>query len=184
MRVHFKPADNPGKYEGDPFSARWKPPKDFIEPYKEYRDSDNPVLGYDIPPVHLIEDGMVVDSLGPRVDGTRRIFRPPSTTHHPFAQHVLEERAKKEEGIARRFAERFESELRKLHEGLSRRRTRKGLDSVWQRIGRIQERCRGAGQHYTVDVVADPHSGKAVARTCHQIDRLKYLKLSKCSATR
>ena len=30
-----------------------------------------------------------------------------------------EERAKKEEGIARRFAERFESELRKLHEGLS-----------------------------------------------------------------
>ena len=76
-----------------------------------------------------------------------------------------EERAKKEEGIARRFAERFESELRKLHEGLSRPRTRKGLDSVWQRIGRIQERCRGAGQHYTVDVVADPHSGKAVAVT-------------------
>ena len=37
-----------------------------------------------------------------------------------------EERAKKEEGIARRFAERFESELRKLHEGLSRPRTRKG----------------------------------------------------------
>ena len=76
-----------------------------------------------------------------------------------------EERAKKEEGIARRFAERFESELRKLHEGLSRPRTRKGLDSVWQRIGRIQERCRGAGQHYTVDVVADPHSAKAVALT-------------------
>ena len=76
-----------------------------------------------------------------------------------------EERAKKEEGIARRFAERFESELRKLHEGLSRPRTRKGLDSVWQRIGRIRERCRGAGQHYTVDVVADSHSGKAVAVT-------------------
>ena len=76
-----------------------------------------------------------------------------------------EERAKKEEGIARRFAERFESELRKLHEGLSRPRTRKGLDSVWQRIGRIRERCRGAGQHYTVDVVADPHSAKAVAVT-------------------
>ena len=76
-----------------------------------------------------------------------------------------EERAKKEEGIARRFAERFESELRKLHEGLSRPRTRKRLDSVWQRIGRIQERCRGAGQHYTVDVVADPHSGKAAAVT-------------------
>ena len=59
-----------------------------------------------------------------------------------------EERAKKEEGIARRFAERFESELRKLHEELSRPRTRKGLDSVWQRIGRIQDlpRCRAALQ--------------------------------------
>jgi 5,5'-dehydrodivanillate O-demethylase len=68
MRVRFKPADNPGKYEGDPFSARWKPPENFIEPYKEYRESDNPVLGYDIPPLHFIEDGMVVDSLGPRVD--------------------------------------------------------------------------------------------------------------------
>ena len=56
-----------------------------------------------------------------------------------------EERAKKEEGIARRFAERFESELRKLHEGLSRSRTRKGLDSVWQRIGRIRERCAAPG---------------------------------------
>ena len=29
-------------------------------------------------------------------------------------------------------------------------------------LGRIRERCRGAGQHYTVDVVADPHSAKAV----------------------
>jgi 5,5'-dehydrodivanillate O-demethylase len=44
MRVRFKPADNPGKYEGDPFSQRWKPPRDFIEPYK-VPDSDNPVLG-------------------------------------------------------------------------------------------------------------------------------------------
>ena len=26
------------------------------------------MLGYDIPPLHFIEDGMVVDSLGPRVD--------------------------------------------------------------------------------------------------------------------
>ena len=46
MRVRFKPSDNPGKYEGDPFSQRWKPPQEFIAPYKEYRDSDNPVLGY------------------------------------------------------------------------------------------------------------------------------------------
>jgi len=68
MRVRFKPSDNPGSYEGDPFSERWKPPDSFIEPYKEYKDSAHPVLGYDIPPLHFIEDGMLVDSLGPRVD--------------------------------------------------------------------------------------------------------------------
>ena len=50
-----------------------------------------------------------------------------------------EARAKKEEGISRRFAERFEGALRKLHEGLSRPRTRKTLAHVWQRIGRILE---------------------------------------------
>ena len=41
-----------------------------------------------------------------------------------------EERAHKEEGIASRFAERFESALLKLHEGLSRPRTRKERDHV------------------------------------------------------
>jgi len=54
MRVRFKPSDNPGKYEGDPFSKRWKPPPQFIVPYKEYLDSDNPELGYPIPPLHFI----------------------------------------------------------------------------------------------------------------------------------
>jgi len=68
MRVRFKPSDNPGKYEGDPFSRRWKPPQEFIVPYKEYRDSDNPELGYEIPPLHFIEDGMVVDSMPPIAD--------------------------------------------------------------------------------------------------------------------
>ena len=76
-----------------------------------------------------------------------------------------EARAKKEEGIARRFAERFEGALRKLHEGLSRLRTRKTLDYIRQRIGRIDEKSGGAGQHYTVDVLSDPDSGKAVAIT-------------------
>ena len=76
-----------------------------------------------------------------------------------------EARAKKEEGISRRFAERFEGALRKLHEGLSRPRTRKTLAHVWQRIGRILEQSRGVGQHYKVDVLADPQSGKAVAVT-------------------
>ena len=76
-----------------------------------------------------------------------------------------EARAKKEEGISKRFAARFEGALQKLHEGLSRPRTRKSFAHVWQRIGRIQEQSRGAAQHYQVDVVTDPQSGKAVAVT-------------------
>ena len=76
-----------------------------------------------------------------------------------------EARAKKEQGISERFAARFEDALQKLHEGLSRPRTRKTLDHVWQRIGRIQEQSRGAAQHYQVHVVADPQGDKAVAVT-------------------
>ena len=76
-----------------------------------------------------------------------------------------EERAHKEEGIATRFAERFERALLKLHEGLSRPPTRKELEHVWWSIGRISERSRGIAQHYKVDVTADPETGKATAVT-------------------
>ena len=76
-----------------------------------------------------------------------------------------EERAHKEEGIANRFAARFEGSLAKLHEGLARPRTRKELDHVWRSIGRISERSRGIAQHYKVDVVVDPETGKATAVT-------------------
>ena len=76
-----------------------------------------------------------------------------------------EARAKKERGIAERFAARFEDELRKLDDGLKRPRTRKRLDHVWQRIGRIREKSRGAGAHYVVDVRADDSGEKARAVT-------------------
>ena len=67
--------------------------------------------------------------------------------------------------MANRCAARFEGALARLHEGLTRPRTRKGLDHVWRSIGRISQRSRGIARHYTVDVVADPETGKAVAVT-------------------
>ena len=76
-----------------------------------------------------------------------------------------EARAMKERGIAQRFAARFEGELRKLNDGLSRPRTRKRLDHVWQRIGRIKEKSRGVGAHYVIDVIADDSGKKARALT-------------------
>ena len=76
-----------------------------------------------------------------------------------------EARAKTEQGIAARFAARFEGELRKLHDGLKRPRTRKRLDHVWQRIGRIKEKSRSVGAHYVIDVIADDSGKKARAVT-------------------
>ena len=73
-----------------------------------------------------------------------------------------EERAEKERGIAERFATRFEQGLKALHDGLSRPRTQKKLDKIWQRIGRLQEQTRGVGQHYEieVEVEADDSGGR------------------------
>ena len=74
-----------------------------------------------------------------------------------------EERANKERGIAERFAERFERDLQALHDGLSRPRTQKKPDKVWQRIGRLREKSRGVGQHYAIEVEADETGERAVA---------------------
>ena len=74
-----------------------------------------------------------------------------------------EERAAKERGIAERFAARFERDLDALHEGLSRPRTQKKPDKIWQRIGRLREKSRGVGQHYEIEVTADGTGERAVA---------------------
>ena len=61
VRVRFKPGDNPGQFKKGPLTADWKPIR--IEPYKEYRESDTPTLGYDLPPVPVTEDAILLDSL-------------------------------------------------------------------------------------------------------------------------
>ncbi len=71
-------------------------------------------------------------------------------------------RAEKEKGIAARLQQRFETGLQRLADGLSRPRTRKSLNSIHQRIGRLREQSRGIAQHYVVDVTADA-SGKQAA---------------------
>ena len=66
-----------------------------------------------------------------------------------------ERRARKEQGIAQRFTQRFEAALQKLHEGLARPRTTKTLDKVWERIGRLKAKSHGVGQHYAIEIVPD-----------------------------
>ena len=70
-----------------------------------------------------------------------------------------EARAAKEQGIAERFAQRFETALTQLSEGLAKPRTRKRLDQVHQRIGRLKENSYGIAQHYDITVETD-HTGQ------------------------
>ena len=74
-----------------------------------------------------------------------------------------EERAAKERGIVERFATRFETALTALSDGLSRPRTHKKIDTIWQRIGRIRERTRGIAQHYDIAVDTDESGERATA---------------------
>ena len=66
-----------------------------------------------------------------------------------------EARAHKEQGISARFAQRFEAALQAMHEGLSRPRTTKRIDKLWERIGRLKEKSHGAGQHYHIEILTD-----------------------------
>ena len=74
-----------------------------------------------------------------------------------------EERAAKERGIAERFAQRFEQALTDLSDGLSRPRTRKRVDQLWERIGRIKAKNRGVAQHYDIELDTDPTGERATA---------------------
>ena len=74
-------------------------------------------------------------------------------------------RAEKERAIEQRFAERFEQALQKLADGLARPRTRKGIDQLWERIGRLKEKSHGVGQHYVIEILADDSGQQARAIT-------------------
>ena len=72
-------------------------------------------------------------------------------------------RETKERGILERFQRRFEEGLRDLHDGLSRPRTRKALDHVQRRIGRLEKANRRVARHYEITVTPDDAGRKAVA---------------------
>ena len=72
-------------------------------------------------------------------------------------------RETKERGILERFRKRFEDGLRDLNEGLSRPRTRKGLDHVQRRIGRLEKANARVARHYEITVTPDDEGAKALA---------------------
>ncbi len=72
-------------------------------------------------------------------------------------------RAAKERAIVERFAQRFEAALARLSEGLSKPRTHKRTDQVWQRIGRLKEQSRGVAQHYDIALDTNETGERATA---------------------
>jgi len=68
---------------------------------------------------------------------------------------------KKEEGILTRFAERFESALTKLSDGLTKKGTIKKADKIQERIGRIKQKNTRVSSHYTITVTIDETTNNA-----------------------
>ena len=77
-----------------------------------------------------------------------------------------EGRARKEQAIAERFALRFEQELEKISQGLSRPHAMKRIDKLWERIERLKEKNRGIGQHYHIELIPDDEKEQH-AKTIH-----------------
>ena len=73
-----------------------------------------------------------------------------------------ERRAEKEQAINERFATRFEQALKKIADGLSKPRTIKRIDKLWERIGRLKAQSHGVGQHYKIELIADEKGEHAV----------------------
>jgi len=73
------------------------------------------------------------------------------------------QREKKEQGIAERFAKRFEEALERLAAGLHKKHTVKAYDKVLQRLGRLKQRYSRAAHYYEISVEQDATTGKASA---------------------
>lgn len=71
-------------------------------------------------------------------------------------------REKKENAITARFVARFESGLEKLAAALQKPRGEKRRDILLTRIGRLQEKSHGVGQHYHITLTPDPQDPQKV----------------------
>lgn len=69
-----------------------------------------------------------------------------------------EERQKKESSMTARFCKTFEDGLQKLADGLNKPRCTKNKDKLLQRIGRLQQKSHGIGQHYTINLNTDENN--------------------------
>lgn len=69
----------------------------------------------------------------------------------------------KETGMKEQFEKRFEDELLKISQGLSKKNTVKKLEVINRRIGRQQQKYPSVSNYYTIEVSWDEKTGKVTA---------------------
>lgn len=77
-------------------------------------------------------------------------------------------REEKENGINRRFCERFEAGLAKLAAGLASPRGEKRPALIQERIGKLKQRSFGVGRHYAITLETNPEGTKAIGLSWEQ----------------
>ena len=82
-----------------------------------------------------------------------------------------ESRAKKEEGILEKQSKRFEDELNKISQGLSKRGCVRRIDKVLERIGRLKERYKKVAKYYRIEVKKDETGQKATEIVFERIQK-------------
>ena len=81
-------------------------------------------------------------------------------------------KAQKESGMKNQFEKRFEEELQKIKNSLSRKGGTKTVDKVHQRIGRAKQKYPSVHMRYTITVTNDDHD-KNVQEITWEVDQTK-----------
>jgi len=79
----------------------------------------------------------------------------PEGFHDTWLYVKSEQKRVKEESMANKLEQRFEQELTGLSMGLGKKGTVKKTEKVWERIGRIKEKHRGASGRYTIEIAEE-----------------------------
>ena len=89
--------------------------------------------------------------------------KPRKTYREVLLRCHSEDRAAKENGILARFETKLEEGLRDLDASLSKKGTRKGLDYIHRKIGRLLKENNRVAQYYEIKVKADEKGQNATA---------------------
>ncbi len=109
------------------------------------------------------QHAVTVRAEGPQRIRIQRVINPDTDAVELYCHAA--QREHKDRGIDERLAQRFEAALRKLDEGLHKKRTVKDYGKGLQRLGRFKQQYARVAQPYAIEVEHDPATAKATAIT-------------------